>query len=116
MNDVRLNCNACNTFHSMSATKVRRLSWIVVLIGWILTIPSILGLLLAILIFIGGVYFTSSTIDNFGESIPLIDFLIYGSSFYVGISSLVGGLVGYLLIMKKKVYKCSMCGYIMDRD
>ena len=55
----------------MSATKVRRLSWIVVVIGWILTIPSILGLLLAILIFIGGVYFTSSTIDNFGESIPL---------------------------------------------
>ena len=62
MNDVRLNCNACNTPHSMSATKVRRLSWIVVVIGWILTIPSILGLLLAILIFIGGVYFTGHTL------------------------------------------------------
>ena len=116
MNEIKLNCNACNSQRSMSATKVRRLSKIVVVIGWILTIPSILGLLLAILVFIGGIYFTSSTIDNFGETIPIIDFIIYGSSLYIGVSSLVGGLIGYLLIMKKKVYKCSMCGFIIDRD
>ena len=96
----------------MSVMKVRWLSRIVVVIGWILTIPSILSLILALLVFIWGIYFTSSTIENF----PLIDLLIYGSSFYIGISSLVGGLICYLLIMKKKVYKYSMCGFIIDRD
>ncbi len=116
MNEIKLNCSACNSQRSMNATKVRRLSRIVVVIGWILTIPSVLGLLLAVLVFIGGIYFTSSTFDNFGETFPLIDLLIYGSSFYIGISSLVGGLIGYLLIMKKKVFKCSMCGFIIDRD
>jgi hypothetical protein len=28
---------------------------------------------------------------------------------------LVGGLIGWLLLMKKKVFKCIKCGYIMDR-
>jgi hypothetical protein len=32
-----------------------------------------------------------------------------------GASSLVGGTIGYLLLMKRKVYKCLKCGYILDR-
>jgi hypothetical protein len=29
--------------------------------------------------------------------------------------SLVAGLIGWLLIMKKKVFRCEVCGFIMDR-
>ena len=34
---------------------------------------------------------------------------------FFGIASLIGGTVGYILIMKKKVFRCNQCGFIMDR-
>ncbi len=37
-----------------------------------------------------------------------------GASIVIGFISLVGGLVGWLLIMKK-VYKCVKFGFILDR-
>jgi len=37
------------------------------------------------------------------------------TSLFIGSVSLVGGLIGWLLLMKKKVFKCSNCGFILDR-
>ena len=39
-----------------------------------------------------------------------------GMGGFITFSALIGGLIGYILIMKKKVYKCEACGYVMDRD
>jgi hypothetical protein len=37
-------------------------------------------------------------------------------SFVLAGVSLVGGLIGWILISKKKVFKCTVCGCIKDRD
>ncbi|MCD8554124.1 MAG: hypothetical protein LRY47_09390 [Seleniivibrio sp.] len=39
-----------------------------------------------------------------------------GIAIFIGMSSLVGGLIGWLLIAKKKVFKCNSCGFILNRD
>jgi tetrahydromethanopterin S-methyltransferase subunit G len=36
-------------------------------------------------------------------------------SVIVGIFSLVGGLLGWLLLLNRNVYKCLRCGFILDR-
>jgi len=43
-------------------------------------------------------------------------FRVLGGSFaiFLGISSFVSGLLGWLLIMKKRVLKCSVCGAIVN--
>ena len=34
----------------------------------------------------------------------------------LAVSSLVGGLLGFVLVMRRKVWKCSACGAVLDRD
>lgn len=118
---ILLNCKACESKNSMEPTKVRKMSPIVAFIGWLLTIPSIFGILIALMIFIssmsvgaGSEMQNMSDVDAVGTAIGLS--IGIGASLLIGISSLIGGLLGYLLIMKKKVYKCEVCGYIIDRD
>lgn len=121
MSYIKLNCKACESKHTMKPTKVRKMSPIVAFIGWLMTIPSILGLLFALLLFISSIMTGSdSGMENMdapealGTAIGLG--IGIGASLLIGISSLIGGLIGYILIMKKKVYKCELCGYIIDRD
>lgn len=40
-------------------------------------------------------------------------FLSGGASVCVGISAFVGGLLGWLLVMKKKVLQCNSCGAVL---
>jgi len=71
-----------------------RMSFPVVLIGYILLLPTILGILLGVLILM-----TGWTFGGF------IGFLFI-------ITSFVSGLLGSMLIMKKSVLQCSRCGAI----
>ena len=41
--------------------------------------------------------------------------LAMGIAVFFGIASLIGGTVGYVLIMKKAVFRCGQCGFILDR-
>lgn len=117
---MRLDCSACKGKSTMVPTSVNRMSPVVVLIGWILVVPSILGIAWAVLCFLsvvgaaGSTYSTSSSAaaemgTTIGAGIGII------LSIGVGIASLVGGLLGYLLIMEKKVWRCSVCGFVLDR-
>ena len=119
-NVVKLDCNACKQKKTMVATKVSKMSPIVVFIGWILALPSMFGVLVAVIMFFASMSAGSvasaqvaSQAEAAGAAIGA-GFCI-GMSVLVGILSLVVGLLGYLLIMKKKVYKCLVCGFIMDR-
>jgi len=103
---VRLDCKACNQTKSMIPSKIYKMSPIVVFIGWILTIPSVLGVLFAVVYFLE-ILKTMNT--DFGIGMGFIIALI------IGIPSLVLGLLGYLLIMKKKVYQCENCNSIINR-
>ena len=115
----RLNCQACGSQHTMHPTQVSKMSPVVIVIGWLIAIPSILGVLFAGLILLAGVVGAGSVDPaTEGAAAGAGAALVFsgGTAACVGISSLLSGLVGYLLIMKKKVWKCSACGYHIDRD
>ena len=120
MENIQLDCSACKSETSMKATKIPKFNTILRIIGFIIVIPSVLGIIIAIIMFISSVSATSevmsTTQSNAAAAGATIGAAIgFGASIFVGCSSLVGGLIGWLLLMKKKVYKCFNCGFILDR-
>ena len=117
MENIQLDCNACKSKNSMKATKIPKFNTILRIIGFIIVIPSVLGVFLAILMFIstttGILGSMSATQSNTGAAI--FSTIGFSVSFFFGCSSLVGGIIGWVLLMKKKVYKCFNCGFILDR-
>ncbi len=121
MGNVLLDCNACKSEKSMKAAKIPRFTTILRIIGYIIVIPSVLGVLFAVLMFFSTGSATSevmSTVQTDAEATgAAIGATIgFGMSAFIGAISLVGGLIGWLLLMKRKVFKCISCGYILDRD
>lgn len=159
-------CRICNS-GALQPKKVFRLSGPAVVIGYLLLIPSIIGILAGI----GGVISASSVGSGIGDAfknehrarlleagIPIdiaekaiedrplsetdrsvltgvqiatIDgtarqikggqagagvasFAIGGIALGVAVASLIGGLIGWLLVMKKRVLKCSYCGAVVS--
>ena len=105
MGSITLDCKACSNEKTMSATEINKFTPAVVVIGWIIATPSIFGVFVAAFMLV---------VSLGGGSETAISVRI-GISIALGIFSLVGGLLGYLLIMKKKVFKCKICGFVMDR-
>jgi hypothetical protein len=89
----------CNT-GSLERKWIYRMSTPVVIIGWIILLPCILGML-----FVGLVFFAmaENKIDC-ASSIPVF-FLV---AFFVA------GLIGCLLVMEKHVLQCGTCGALSD--
>ena len=155
----------CNVCHDgvLQSKRVYRMSGIVVAIGWVLLIPSILGILVAILFFLTSVVGGAGAANEISSSrtsmqeadipLPIQDKVIdegYSSltsedrkaltpeqrqvlagraagqagvalagglgatsSICLGISSFIGGLIGWLLVMKKRILKCTSCGAVV---
>ena len=106
-------CKICDR-GTLMRRKIRRLSGPAVAIGYILLIPSILGMvgcaiLLAVSLLAGvaGAAHGSAFATAFA-GIGAIAFV------YIGILSFVFGLVGWLLIMKKHILQCVYCGAVVD--
>jgi len=95
-----LNCNACGSKETMAPTKIYKFSGIVQLIGRLIVIPSICGVFFAVMLMISA------------GATPIS----VGLAVFIAAGSLISGLIGWLLIMKKKVFKCASCGFILDRD
>ena len=109
-----LNCQACGGEKTMKPAKVSKMSPVVQVIGWLLTIPSILGILFSGFIFLSSLLATGTAEDPSVGGAALVAGT--GTAVCTALSSLIGGLLGYILIMKKKVWKCNQCGYHIDRD
>jgi uncharacterized membrane protein len=107
MDSLKINCKACDNEKSMEATKISRFSVVVQVIGWLLSIPSILGVLIAIVSIATYVFDVNDT--------TILGISGVWISITFGVISLIAGLLGYILIMKKKVFKYSVCGFVMDR-
>ena len=107
-------CKTCDSGQLHLNTNYR-MSTPVVAIGYILLIPSILGMLVTLFMLV------LMLVESFGIPaanwlnplfvdwvrslpFPVIFFLCVGVSFFIS------GLVGWLLVMKKKVLRCSNCG------
>jgi len=100
---VKLDCKNCNGKQSMYKAEIGRFSPVVVIIGWIIVTPSLLGIFVSTIMLFSGMNGGSFT----GIRVTI--------SLAFGVFSLLSGLLGYILIMKKKVYKCNICGSTIDR-
>ncbi|MDQ3748043.1 MAG: hypothetical protein M3367_03345 [Acidobacteriota bacterium] len=116
---IEIDCSACRTCASMFPTKVPRFSGIVRVIGVILLIPSILGLIFsAIMLFgvvIGGAGMPAAQSDAEALGAGAAFVMFGGFALITGVISLVSGLLGWLLLLTRKVFKCQRCGFVMDR-
>lgn len=87
----------------------------VVVIGYIIVIPTWFGMLAAALIFVNE--FNLSDLDAWlrtpGAPPPQM-ILVCGFAIVLGITSLVAGLLGWLLVMKKHVLQCSVCKAVVN--
>ena len=120
MKKIMVDCSVCKTSNSMTAKKVPKSSLFVRFIGYLIMIPSIVCLLISLSTFFSGCSTTSEMMEVAQSDAELAGIAIattagFGFSVFIGMSSLVSGFIGWVLLMKKKVFKCNICGYIMDR-
>ncbi|MFZ7126379.1 MAG: hypothetical protein ACOWWM_09540 [Desulfobacterales bacterium] len=120
MNLPVLDCKGCNMKRAMVAAKVPRFSGIVRFIGYVIVTPSVILCAVAVIMFASSVTTSAELMAEAGTEAERAGVAVgsaigYGASIVLAIGSLVGGLIGWLLIMKKKVFRCRNCGYIIDR-
>ena len=115
---ARIQCKVCNS-GVMTKHEIYRMSMPVVIIGYIFLVPSILGIIISgwgtIISIIGGNSLLSDNKETAGLS-----GMFSGISGCLGLVSIVvffvAGIIGWLLVMKKKVLKCGSCGATVDCD
>ena len=103
---MRLDCTACKKERTMVKASVGRFPLFIQFIGGLFAVPSFLGMLF-------GVIVTMRAVTTLNNGIEI------GTGAIAGLTiispSAIGGLIGWLLVMRKKVYKCSRCGFVLDR-
>lgn len=105
---TKITCKICGA-GSLEKKDSYRLSGPVVAIGYILLLPAFIGMAIGFF----GLFTASGWAMNLFLGLPLFE--DYGTyigalgSGYIIVSSFTGGLLGFLLIMKKKTLNCSFC-------
>ena len=102
-------CRVCQQPGSLEIRKIHRFSTPVVVIGWLILIPTFLGMSCGTIGLVGAGGMAAQSAQSGG---PTVGAYAGGLSLFVLISSFMGGLLGYLLIMKKKVITCGRCGSV----
>ncbi len=101
-------CKTCGV-GAMVRQSVYRMSPVVVVIGYLLLVPPILGMaFFALVMFGGGVGALSG--GNGGTAAAGAGSLGMGVGLCGFVSSLISGVLGFLLVMKKKILRCNECG------
>ncbi|MDD3814397.1 MAG: hypothetical protein PHZ02_07100 [Desulfocapsaceae bacterium] len=103
-NQPQIDCHACKLESGMISTDTPKFTGFIRFIGFIIVIPSILGMV------VSGITFLEISFKGSAGGAMAIGMII----FFFCLSA-VSGLLGWILLMKKKVFKCSRCGYILDR-
>jgi len=104
-----LNCTACSSEKSMEATQIKKFNPLIRLIGYIIVTPSVI----AIVVFTIGLF--NIAMDGAEGGSEAAQGMAIGMVVFMIAAALVSGLIGWLLLMKKKVFKCIHCGFILDR-
>jgi hypothetical protein len=112
---ITLDCNACKSEQAMQATKVSRFSGIVRLIGYIFVVPSVYIVIMNIVKMFRVAWSISSAAGTVTGAEETAVKIAVGGCVIMVIIFLVTGLIGGIFFMKKKVFKCDKCGYIIDR-
>jgi ribosomal protein L32 len=101
--DYSIDCTACKLEGGMEKKKVVRFPLFIRLIGACIALPSAFGMVAGFMAIIA----PSRTPEAAGFGI------IFGGGFLI--FSAVGGLIGWLLLMRKKAFVCRRCGFMLDR-
>jgi len=98
-----IKCKTCDT-GKLTRRAVYRMSSVVVLIGYIILIPSILGMILGV-----------ATCFNVASKGPndTATRLAEGIAFFWTVAALVSGVLGWILVMKKSVLQCNHCSAVV---
>jgi DNA-directed RNA polymerase subunit RPC12/RpoP len=100
-------CRTCG-LGSLLLTKAYRMSTPVAIIGYILLIPSVLGVLFCLLWGLATARVVGASGAPTGAAAVAGGFIM----FFV-VAFFVSGLLGWLLVMKKKVLRCSHCSAVV---
>ena len=115
---VLLTCQTCRS-GSLSRKHLYRMSDVVVLIGYILLFPSLIGM--AVTLALTGYVIIASIVVGAAAKDPqafaaggvfAVFTVAFGAAVFV--SCFVSGLLGWLLVMKKTVLRCNLCGMTID--
>ena len=106
MPDIR--CKICDT-GILQKIKRYRMSGVVVVIGYILLIPSVIGILFSGYMFWETALHTNESSSSGLAAAGAVEVFSIG----LAIAFLVGGLLGWLLIMKKEILQCNRCGAVV---
>lgn len=106
---IEVRCKICDA-GTLAPRKKFRMSGPVVAIGYIFLIPSILGILFSVFMFVSASSIHAGN-DATGTAATGI---IGGFAILFGVGSFVGGLVGWLLVMKKSVLECGVCKAVVN--
>jgi hypothetical protein len=108
-----ISCNFCGR-GTMRKRKAYRMSPVVVIIGYIILIPSVVCMIIGAAVFAAGLI--GANLNHTQPEVPettLALGLLGGSWICYTAGCLVSGLLGWLLVMKKTVLKCSYCGAVV---
>lgn len=101
---LAIRCKTCDV-GTMQRKHVHRMSAIVVLIGYVILVPTVLVMVASVM-----------TIFNIGSAAPptaAVSAIATGFSVMLFFVALVGGLLGWVLIMKKRILQCDRCGAVV---
>ena len=125
----------------MFPTKVHRLSGWLVFLGYCILVPCFLGFCLTVLFAIVGATATGKATADVShqakqDAIVKLKAIetsynaeVAGATIGTGVAATIGGglmlvmfiitipgqIIGFLLILRKKVWKCGQCGYVFER-
>jgi hypothetical protein len=108
---VEVRCKVCDAGILVRRKKFR-MSGPVVAIGYIILIASILGI-----IFSAFMLLTAASLPHNPNDVAaanMVTGIAGGVAIFFGIASFVGGLIGWLLVMKKQILECNICNAVVN--
>jgi hypothetical protein len=107
---IKIDCHACKLTGGMEKDTIKKFSGLLLVIGFIIAIPSAIGMAIAVFGLIGAVLVDVKNAGNTAAT-PIAIFI----SLFIFCTSLIGGGIGWFLLSSKKVFRCTRCGYVIDR-
>jgi hypothetical protein len=104
---MQVSCKICDK-GSLIRKKKFRMSGPVIVIGYILLIPSVLGVVISFITFL-----VVSSAASQSNAVAVAG-LAGGFSIFMGLAFLVSGLLGWLLVMKKQILQCNVCSAVVN--
>lgn len=105
-------CKVCEQ-GELRRVSVHRLSGPAIVIGYTLLIPSLAGMALALVLWLIGMLGTAGAANDPGTT-GAVGVLLTGYFGCVGLGSFVSGLIGWLLVMRKRILRCDKCGATIE--